>query len=149
MRWKLWTPVAFGGGAALYFALPREPRAWVAWSLIAAAAGLLGAARRVGPFAARALMILAACGLAGFGLAKIRVERVRAPVAEPGAGPQTLQGWVLDVASPGQGGQRLLIAPYRVGALAPEATPIRVRLTLRDAAVIPASRRHQRTAWRG
>ena len=29
-RWKLWTPLAFGGGAAVYFALPAEPPLWAA-----------------------------------------------------------------------------------------------------------------------
>jgi competence protein ComEC len=137
-RWKLWTPVAFGGGAALYFALPGEPRAWVAWSLLALAAALLLAARGLGGRAARAGLILLACGLAGFGLAKVRVERVKAPVAAAARAPVRVEGWVVDVESPGQGGQRLRLAPYRVGDLAPEATPIRVRVTLREAPEIPA-----------
>lgn len=137
-RWKLWTPVAFGVGSALYFALPREPYAWVAWLLLAAAGALLGLSRRLGRPLAIVLAVLAACGLAGFGLAKMRVERVKAPVALEGEGAQRLEGWVLDVAAPGQGGQRLLIAPYRIEGLAPEATPIRVRVTLRDGAPIPA-----------
>ena len=37
----------------------------------------------------------------------------------------------MDIASPGQGGPRLLIAPSRIGDWAPAATPIRVRVTLR------------------
>jgi competence protein ComEC len=137
-RWKLWTPAAFGGGSALYFALPREPAAWVAWALLAAAAGLLLGARRIASPVLAAALILAGCGAAGFGVAKVRTERVKAPVAEVGAGPQRIEGWVVDVAAPGQGGQRLLIAPYRIGGLAPAATPIRVRVTLRDGAPIPA-----------
>jgi competence protein ComEC len=137
-RWKLWTPVAFGGGAAVYFSLMREPRAWVAWLMMAAAAALLAGGRRVGSRVARAAIVLAACGLAGFALAKIRVERVKAPVTEGQRAPARLEGWVLDVASPGQGGQRLLIAPYRIGELAPEATPIRVRVTLREGQSIPS-----------
>ena len=136
VRWKLWTPVAFGCGASLYFALMREPQAWLAWAMLAAAAVLLASARRPSRPIAAAL-VLAACGLAGFAMAKIRVERVKAPVAADAAGPQRLLGWVVDVVSPGQGGQRLLIAPYRIGDLAPEATPIRVRVTLRDDAPIP------------
>ncbi|WP_426051517.1 hypothetical protein [Brevundimonas sp. SL161] len=28
MRWRLWAPVAFGGGAAVYFALRQEPPLW-------------------------------------------------------------------------------------------------------------------------
>jgi competence protein ComEC len=45
---------------------------------------------------------------------------------------------VVDVAAPGQGGQRLLIAPYRIGDWAPEATPVRVRVTLRPGAPVPS-----------
>jgi len=137
-RWKLWTPVAFGGGAAVYFALPREPQAWLAWASLALAGLLLVLARRLGGALAAAAAVLTACGIAGFGAAKVRVERVKAPVAVETAAPQRLQGWVLDVAAPGQGGQRLLIAPYRIEGLAPQATPIRVRITLRDDAPVPA-----------
>jgi competence protein ComEC len=136
-RWKLWTPVAFGLGAGTYFVLLREPRVWVAWAMLAAAGLLLAGARRRWPPLA-AFLVLIACGLGGFAAAKLRVERVKAPVAADAATPQRLEGWVVDVASPGQGGQRLLIAPYRLGELAPEATPIRVRVTLRDGAPIPA-----------
>ena len=137
-RWKLWTPVAFGCGAAVYFALLREPQAWVAWALLATAGAALVASSRFGARALKAVLVLAACGLAGFAAAKIRVERVKAPVADADSRPRRLEGWVLDVAAPGQGGQRLLIAPYRIGDLPPEATPIRVRVTLRDGETIPA-----------
>lgn len=137
-RWKLWTPVAFGGGAAVYFVLLREPQAWVAWVMLAVAAAGFFASRRAGGLALRAALVLTACGLAGFAAAKIRVERVKAPVAGAEARPQRLEGWVVDVAAPGQGGQRLLIAPYRLGDLPSEATPIRVRVTLRGGAAIPA-----------
>src|SRR5579859_6164240 len=45
-RWTLWSPVAFGCGAGLYFALLREPQAWVGFAGVAvAAAVLLGASR--------------------------------------------------------------------------------------------------------
>ncbi|CAN7348567.1 ComEC/Rec2 family competence protein [Phenylobacterium sp. LjRoot219] len=130
--------MAFGVGAAVYFALPREPQAWLAWALLGLGLSLLVAARRLGPPLATAAAVLAACGLAGFAVAKLRIEQVKAPIAVEAAGPQRLEGWVLDVASPGQGGQRLLIAPYRIEVLAPEATPIRVRITLREGARIPA-----------
>src|SRR5580765_6399711 len=43
-RWTLWTPVAFGCGAALYFALLREPQAWVGLAGVAAGGLLLFAA---------------------------------------------------------------------------------------------------------
>jgi competence protein ComEC len=80
----------------------------------------------------------AAFAVAGFGVAKLRTDHVTAPVAPTGAPPARVEGWVLDVASPGQGGQRLLIAPYRIEGWAPRATPIRLRITLRDGAPIPA-----------
>ncbi len=124
--------MAFGSGAGLYFALLREPQAWVAWAILPAAAALTFAARRWGRSrAATAAVTLVACLLAGFAVAKLRAESLRTPVAGASAHPERLEGWVVDVASPGQGGQRLFIAPYRIGDWAPGATPIRVRVTLR------------------
>lgn len=132
-RWTLWTPVALGLGSALYFALLREPRAWVALICVAATVVLLivgarhGGARRV-----TAAIVLAACALGGFGAAKLRTEAVCGPIAPADGKPERLQGWVVDVASPGQGGQRLLIAPARIGDWPANATPVRVRITLRS-----------------
>jgi competence protein ComEC len=131
-RWTLWTPVALGGGSALYFALPREPQTWLAWLLAAGALGLLVAAARWRPITAvTAALVLVACGLGGFAAAKLRTEHVRSPTAPLKGPPARLEGWVVDVASPGQGGRRLLIAPARIGDWRPEATPTRVRVTLK------------------
>ncbi|WP_325266573.1 ComEC/Rec2 family competence protein [Phenylobacterium sp.] len=132
-RWTLWTPVAFGSGAATYFALLREPQAWTAWTGAALAMLLLAAgARWRGGRAATVGLVLLACGIGGFSAAKLRTEHVRAPVAPARAPPERLQGWVLDIVSPGQGGRRLLIAPARIGDWPAKATPIRVRVTLRE-----------------
>ncbi|MFN3584718.1 ComEC/Rec2 family competence protein [Phenylobacterium sp.] len=137
-RWTLWTPVAFGAGCALYFGLPREPQVWVAWLAIGFAAALLaGAARWAQGRALLATLVLMAFAMGGFGVAKLRTEAVRAPVALTGARPQVVEGWVLDVAPPGQGGQRLLIAPARVATWPAEATPIRLRVTLRPGTPLP------------
>jgi competence protein ComEC len=76
-------------------------------------------------------MALLACLLAGFAVAKLRTESLRSSVAGANARPERVEGWVVDVASPGQGGQRLFIAPYRIGDWGPGETPIRVRVTLR------------------
>lgn len=137
-RRALWTPVAFGTGCAVYFALPREPQPWLVWTFLACAV-LLTAVRRatVGRAAALALT-LAACLLAGFSVAKLRCEAVRGPVAQAGARAQPVEGWVVDVAPPGQGGQRLLVAPIRIDGWAPEATPLRVRVTLKPGMPLPA-----------
>ena len=56
---------------------------------------------------------------------------MKSPVAPADGRPQRLEGWVVDVASPGAGGQRLLIAPSRIGDWPAALTPIRVRVTLR------------------
>jgi competence protein ComEC len=131
-RWSLWAPVALGGGAALYFALPREPQAWIALAILPLVAALMLVALRWSRARAlTALLMLLACGLGGFALGKLRTDAVRAPVAGASTRPQWLQGWVVDVASPGQGGPRLFIAPYRIGDWAPSETPVRVRVTLR------------------
>jgi competence protein ComEC len=131
-RWSLWTPVAFGCGAGAYFSLSREPQAWVGLVGVAVAAAILiGANRWSRARALTALLVLLAAGLGGFSMAKLRTEGAKAPVAGVDTRPQRLEGWVMDIVSPGQGGPRLLIAPYRIGDWAPAATPIRVRVTLR------------------
>ena len=137
-RWTLWTPVALGLGAAGYFALLREPLTAVAVMTLLAAGGLLlAAARWSGARGVTAALVLVACAAGGFGVAKLRTQSVKAPVAPAGGAPQRLEGWVVDVAAPGQGGQRLLVAPYRIGDWPAKATPIRVRVTLRGG-YIPA-----------
>jgi competence protein ComEC len=131
-RWSLWTPVAFGCGAGAYFSLSREPQAWVGLVGVAVAAAILiGANRWSRARALTALLVLLAAGLGGFSMAKLRTEDAKAPVAGVDTRPQRLEGWVMDIVSPGQGGPRLLIAPYRIGDWAPAETPIRVRVTLR------------------
>lgn len=138
-RWVLWAPVAFGAGAGTYFALPREPSLALALGLLALALASGAAAMRwAGGRALGVLVLLAAFGVAGFSAAKLRAWRVGAPVVLEATSPRTLEAFVVDVASPGQGGQRLLLAPVRISGLAPEETPVRVRVTLRDGQTSPA-----------
>jgi competence protein ComEC len=138
-RWSLWTPVALGCGAAVYFVLPREPTAWLAWTLLALAGALAALrARWNGRRAVAIGLALLAFVIAGFASAKLRTERVRAPVAPMGLPVTTIDAFVVDIASPGQGGQRLLLAPIRVQGLVPVATPIRVRVTLKAETELPA-----------
>ncbi|MFN3514366.1 MAG: ComEC/Rec2 family competence protein [Phenylobacterium sp.] len=130
--------MAFGLGAASYFALPGEPVAAVGGAALLVAAAAAFASARWSPHrAVTVAVMLAAFLLAGFGAAKLRTEAVRAPIAPDGTGVQTLETYVVDIADPGQGGARLLLAPIRASALAPEETPIRVRMTLRDGEVLP------------
>ena len=74
-------------------------------------------------------LVLTASLMAGFAVAKLRADGVKAPVAGADAGAQWVEAWVGDVASPGEGGQRLLLAPIRVGDWPTAATPIRGRPT--------------------
>jgi len=136
-RWTLWTPVALGCGCAAYFGLMREPQAWVAWALLPVVAALLVATRWSVTRAMTMGLVLAACAVGGFAVAKLRAEAVKAPVAQAGARPQGVEAWVVDIASPGEGGQRLLLAPMRVGDWDPTATPIRMRVTLRPGVELP------------
>jgi competence protein ComEC len=131
-RWTLWTPVSLGLGAALYFVLPREPQHWIAWAGAALAIALVVAASRwPGARIVTAVLMLLAAGIGGFSVAKLRTDHVRAPIAPSKGPPARLEGWVLDIASPGQGGRRILVAPAHIEGWAPEATPARVRITLR------------------
>jgi competence protein ComEC len=131
-RWTLWTPVSLGLGAALYFVLPREPQLWIAYAGAALAVALLVAASRwPGARILTAVLVLLACGIGGFAVAKLRTEHVKAPIAPLKGPPARLEGWVMDIASPGQGGRRILVAPVRIEGWSPQATPARVRITLR------------------
>ncbi len=137
-RWTLWTPIAFGLGCGLYFGLGREPQTWIAWALVPVVAALLAATRWSRWRWTTLALVLGACALGGFAVAKLRTASVGAPVAQAGARPQPVEAWVVDIAAPGEGGQRLLLAPMRVGNWAPDATPIRSRVTLRPGTPLPA-----------
>lgn len=137
-RWRLWAPVTFGAGCALYFVLPVEPPMWPL-ALIAVAAILpwVWARRRGWGRAATVPLMLIACLALGTAAAKWRQVRVDAPIAPALADPVVVEGWVVDVDSPGDNGHRVIIAPVRIEGLAPEATPIRLRATVKDATPPP------------
>ncbi|MBV9509965.1 MAG: DUF4131 domain-containing protein, partial [Caulobacteraceae bacterium] len=133
----LWTPVAFGLGAAAYLGLKREPPLWPAALAAGLAIGLTLALRRFGraraAAIATALLAVAACGfLAGV----LRTDIAAAPIVPSGLGVVPLEGFVVDVTSPSDHGQRLLIAPVWVAHIPPERTPKRVRLVVPDGAVL-------------
>jgi competence protein ComEC len=111
LRWRLWAPVAFGGGAAIYFALKTEPPLWPLALAAAVATGAWLAARRFGAGRAVTLpLMLLACLALGLAVAKVRTERVTAPIAPTMAEPTVVEGWVIDVDSPGDRGHRVVLA---------------------------------------
>lgn len=140
LRWRLWAPVAFGAGAAFYFALRQEPPFWPLGLAAVLATGIWLGARRRGKGRAITLpLMLVACLALGLAGAKLRSDRVAAPLAPAMAGPVTIEGWVVDVDSPGERGHRIVLATVRIRGLAPEATPIRIRATVRGEPPLPGS----------
>ncbi|WP_439477684.1 ComEC/Rec2 family competence protein [Brevundimonas sp.] len=138
LRWRLWAPVAFGGGCAVYFALKSEPPAWLLLVSAAMAAGLWFGARPLALARAWTLgLMLLACFALGIAVAKLRTDAVAAPIAPAMDRPTVVEGWVIDVDSPGSVGPRVVIAPVRIQGLTPEETPTRLRATVRGAAPEP------------
>ena len=130
-RVLLWTPVAFGLGAAAYLGLKVEPPLWIA--------AVLAAVVCVGAIVARlftvnrtavALIGLAAVAACGFLVTKLHSDAVAAPIAPAGLGVVSVEGWVVDIGTPSERGERLLIAPVEIGRLAPQDTPTRVRIVV-------------------
>ncbi len=100
---------------------------------IVAVVGWLVARRRGAPRAVTLALLLLAAFAAGLAMADGRSARVAAAVAPAMEGPVRIEGWVVDVEGPGaSGAARVLLAPVRISGLSPAATPVRVRLTLRD-----------------
>jgi competence protein ComEC len=130
-RVPLWAPVAFGLGAAAFLGLKTEPPMWI--GAVLAAAGLAGFIASW--IFSRNRVVVACAGLAalaaaGFLVAKLHSDRVAAPIAPARGGVVTVQGWVVDVDTPSERGERVLIAPVAISGLAPDATPTRVRIVL-------------------
>lgn len=130
-RWFLWSPVAFGGGCAIYLAARREP-GWLSGLIVALVlvAAALAARRWARHRAVVIVLSLCAFTACGFVVAKVRSSLVGGPVA-PDLGAVGVAGWVVDVATPGTTGPRVIIAPTWIEGLAARELPRRIRLTLR------------------
>lgn len=126
-RPALWLPVAFGAGAAVYFAADREPQLWAAVLAFAAAVALTCAARR--RFFALGLALAAAALAGGFLAAKLATVRAEAPILARAMRAEVV-GRVVRV-EPREGGRRrVTLAVERFGDLEDEALPARARVTL-------------------
>jgi len=134
LRWRMWAPVAFGGGCASYFTLKAEPPAWPLVLAAVIAVGAWQVVKRAGGGRAWTLpLMLLACFVLGGAVAKLRTDAVAAPIAPAMSAPTVIEGWVIDVDSPGSAGPRVVIAPVRIRGLTPEQTPERLRATVRGA----------------
>jgi len=137
-RWRLWAPVAFGGGCGLYFVLKVEPPLWPLLLAALVSAAVWAVARRLGHGRAVTVpLMLLTCLCAGLAVTKLRSDNVAAPIAPTTGDPVVVEGWVVDVDSPGARGPRVIMAPVRVQGLAPEDTPERLRVTVRGEAPRP------------
>ncbi len=127
-RWVLWAPPALGAGIGLYFALPREPAMELAAVLLAVCLVLPVALRRHWPAA------VLATGLAlvalGFAVATWRTERVAAPVLQKRVVTE-VAGRVTVIDTRESGAERVTLDQVRIAGLGPEATPEKIRVTLR------------------
>ncbi|HEX5775726.1 MAG TPA: ComEC/Rec2 family competence protein, partial [Caulobacteraceae bacterium] len=133
-----------------YLNLRAEPPLWPVLAGAALfAAAVLAIRRRAARPALLIPLLLLAFGAAGLTAGKLRTELVRAPVMPESQSVGRIDGWVVDVASPGAGGGRLLIAPVRIEGLAPEVTPKRVRVTVGPEALIGPGSAVRMTAMLG
>jgi len=137
-RWLLWLPVAFGFGAALYFALPEEPRPL---SGLIAAALLLGPVIvwRQRPVLFVALLALLTASL-GFAAAQWRSERVAAPLLTERFGPAEIVGRIEELERLGAAA-RLTLTPLAIEGLAAEQLPglVRLRVAQPPEAALPGA----------
>src|SRR5665213_958377 len=130
-RALLWTPVAFGIGSASYLALKSEPPLWMV-TLAAAiccpvALAARGLSRRRGVIVLAGLAAVASLGLF---TAKLHSDQIAAPIAPANLGAPAVEGWVVDIETPSERGERLLIAPTWVSGLRLESTPRRIRIVV-------------------
>ncbi|HSG55486.1 MAG TPA: DUF4131 domain-containing protein, partial [Paracoccaceae bacterium] len=123
-----WVPVAMATGIGGYFILKSEPAAAVYMWVGLAALILAGLAARTGPERGP-LVWLIALALAGFLLAGLRAHQVAGPVIGwRYYGP--VEGRIVGIDRSGSDALRLTLDRVVLHDLAPQDTPLRVRISL-------------------
>lgn len=123
----LWLPVAFGTGAAMWFALPTRD-GWLGWLIAMAAVVAAGLALPLGGRGRRALVIAGVVGALGLGGAWIRASLVASPVlARPVIATFTGRVEAVEVQA-AKDRYRVTLVPRDAPALTP-----RVRVTIATA----------------
>ena len=109
-RWSLWIPVGFATGVGAYFALEREPAAWLGTAVlgVAVAAAALGRRRPGLLLACIALAVVSA----GFAAAQFHTASVSAPILEKRIGPVAVSGRIVAVERRASGWRLTLEAPF-------------------------------------
>ena len=132
-RWILWAPVAVLAGIVFYFSLTFEPWAWagVCWLVLSVVMAVLFKAD---------LIRVPAIGLAlmGFGLAvaQFAMHQAIAPALEGEIGPRMVTG-TIEAVEVRATGTRITLSDLEISRLAPDATPARVRISVRTHGEVP------------
>lgn len=124
-RIGLWSPVALGAGAAVYFMLPNEPAPLIAPVLI-----VLSIAIGWRSLEMRTAALMAGLACAGFALADLRTAIVAAPALDREIRFADVEGRLISIDEAPKL-RRLLIEVDSIDKLPKEATPKRARISWR------------------
>lgn len=127
-RLFLWFPVFLSLGIALYFSLPAEPP--MILGLAAFALSLAGLVVSEGE--KRVFMLAVFLAATGFAASQLRTYSVYTPILEKEIGARLVSGRIEVIEGMEDGaGSRLLLSGVQVEKMAPEDTPVRVRVSVR------------------
>jgi len=141
-RRLFWLPVAVGCGVVLYFSLQFEPGRLVVPSVIGVIIAVFFAVvfaarqRRAGGQIISIAAVLLVSAAVGFGAAQWRAHQRAAPVIAKPTGVSEISGRV-ETVDVRRNGYRVVLGAPVIAKLAPQATPARVRLTIRGAGQVP------------
>ncbi len=133
-RWFVWLPALFGGGVAIYMALPAEPPLAVAVGAVLLAIPLRIFLRTT----VLRLIFSSVCLMAALGFldAKLRTLAVEAPVVQRKLFNKQLTGWVERVERMDRKA-RVTLRLMALEGMKTEDMPVRVRFSIRGAATAP------------
>lgn len=126
-RWFYWLPVAFGGGASVYFSLTSEP-SLLATLALAVLAGAIFIAGWRSTLAVMLSSILLTMTL-GFTAAKLRTESVWGPVLKQPIGPVGVNGFIETLEPRANGSARMIVHVLEIEGLSLAHVPRRVRVS--------------------
>lgn len=124
-RWGLWSPVAIGAGAIVYFHLGSEPPPFAGLILAAVALALVFAFKRIRPLA------FALVGFSvGFIAAELRTFLVSAPILEREIDFALIEGRLGSIEDSARQ-KRLIFLDPTIKGVSPENTPEKIRVSWR------------------
>ncbi len=126
-----WCLVTFGAGIAVYFAVATEPALWPGLVAIAVL-GVLAALVLVSGkhLAVRETLVLALFLAVGVSRAVYHTQSVQAPILPDTQRAYSVNGWIENIKSSGKL-QHFFIRVQSIERLAPDKTPVRIRLRIK------------------